>query len=392
MVTAEFIKIVLHHRLCYHHPMTIIQKSMAGVFLLLLLSACTRDRPAPETILEPPTQLAPAVGDGESGASTDIEVPESADTSTDSQDGDEQSATIVVTAPPPAEAAVEQQATAVVVVPPITVTAGQPVNETIQYTVSSGDTLYSIAENFGVTADTLRQLNYLQGDSIQANQVLRVPLLEGYTAEGRPTPTPEPLFHVVTAGETLYGIAVQYGIEPTSIIAANNIADQNGIFVGQSLRIPGYSASPGSGPVQLQPTQETIIIDAGNSTGSPAVTTSGTPVPSNSARVVHVVQSGEGLYAIAETYGVSAADIAAANNIQNYELLRVGQQLFIPGVVLDPGVVTTGGQRTHVVGAGESLLQIAVDYGVSAESIAATNNIANYDIIYPGQTLIIPAQ
>lgn len=372
--------------------MTIIQKSMAGILLLLLLSACTRDRPAPETVLEPPTQTTPAVGDGELNAPVDAAISDDVNQPAESPASEVQSETIEVTAPPPAEAAVQQESTPVVVVPPITVTTEQPVNDTFQYTVKSGDTLYSIAENYGVTADTVRQLNYLQGDSIQANQVLRIPLLEGFTEEGRPTPTPEPLFHVVTAGETLYGIAVQYGVEPTSIIAANNISDQSSIFVGQSLRIPGYSASPSAGAVQLQPTQQTIIVDPSNSTGSPAVTTSGTPVPSQGARVVHVVQPGEQLYAIAIEYGVSADDIAAANNIQNYELLRVGQQLFIPGVVLDPGVVTTGGQRTHVVGAGESLLQIAVDYNVSAESIAAANNIANYDIIYPGQTLIIPSQ
>lgn len=44
----------------------------------------------------------------------------------------------------------------------------------------------------------------------------------------------------------------------------------------------------------------------------------------------HVVQSGETLSAIAKAYGVTTADIIAANNIDNPNNLRVGQKLFVP--------------------------------------------------------------
>jgi len=45
---------------------------------------------------------------------------------------------------------------------------------------------------------------------------------------------------------------------------------------------------------------------------------------------------------------------------------------------------------THTVQPGEGLLAIAVRYGVSAEDIALANQIASPDLIYVGQTLIIP--
>lgn len=55
-----------------------------------------------------------------------------------------------------------------------------------------------------------------------------------------------------------------------------------------------------------------------------------------------------------------------------------------------PGVAQ-GGQRKHIVQAGESLWEIALKYGQSLESIITVNQIGNPDVIYPGQVLIIPA-
>jgi LysM repeat protein len=46
--------------------------------------------------------------------------------------------------------------------------------------------------------------------------------------------------------------------------------------------------------------------------------------------------------------------------------------------------------RHHVVVSGDTLAKIAQRYGVSMYAIAAANNIANLNLIYRGQTLIIP--
>lgn len=55
---------------------------------------------------------------------------------------------------------------------------------------------------------------------------------------------------------------------------------------------------------------------------------------------VHVVQPGETLSAIARRYGTTAQAIAAANNIANLNLIRPGQQLTIPGGGAPPGDTT----------------------------------------------------
>jgi LysM repeat protein len=52
---------------------------------------------------------------------------------------------------------------------------------------------------------------------------------------------------------------------------------------------------------------------------------------------------------------------------------------------------TTGGNIVHVVQRGENLFRISLRYGVTMASIAAQNGITNYNLIYAGQRLIIPA-
>ena len=49
------------------------------------------------------------------------------------------------------------------------------------------------------------------------------------------------------------------------------------------------------------------------------------------------------------------------------------------------------GEATHVVQRGENLYRISLKYGVTMAAIAQRNNISNYNLIFTGQTLYIPA-
>ncbi len=65
--------------------------------------------------------------------------------------------------------------------------------------------------------------------------------------------------------------------------------------------------------------------------------------------------------------------------------------VFVPYAPGFPGENTSGRpHRTHVVARGDSLSRLAERYGVTMQAIAAANRIYNYDLIYIGQTLIIP--
>ena len=106
--------------------------------------------------------------------------------------------------------------------------------------------------------------------------------------------------------------------------------------------------------------------------------------------IIHTVQPGEGLFEIADLYGISPDEIALANGVNDTNLLRVGQELIIPGISARDAAASRG--SIHIVQSGESLLGIAIRYGVTTEEILAVNDLTNPDSLDEGQELIIPGQ
>ncbi|HEX6947438.1 MAG TPA: LysM peptidoglycan-binding domain-containing protein [Acidimicrobiia bacterium] len=106
--------------------------------------------------------------------------------------------------------------------------------------------------------------------------------------------------------------------------------------------------------------------------------------------VVHVVQAGETLAKIASKYGSTASAIAKANDIRNVNLIRPGQKLVIPGIAASGGTTDSAVRtdRYHVVKSGETLASIASKSGVSPDQIARANGIVD-GIIYTGTRLFL---
>jgi LysM repeat protein len=251
--------------------------------------------------------------------------------------------------------------------------------ETFDYTVRPGETLASIAEKFQTEVQTLRELNFLLDDNIFAGQVLSVPYVEGMTAEGAPTPSPTPFTYVVEVGDTLSSIAAGFGVAPGTLIEVNNILDPNNLAVGTPLLIPGY----------VNPGAESDGSTATGADGAETDATGSTATGGTSgASVVHIVQPGESLGQIATEYGVDPVALAQANNIANGNLIRVGQQLVIPGISARDALEARG--ERHIVQSGESLSMIASQYGVSVEVIMAANSLDDPNTIVVGQELLIP--
>lgn len=99
---------------------------------------------------------------------------------------------------------------------------------------------------------------------------------------------------------------------------------------------------------------------------------------------IHTVVPGDTLYTIARRYGVSVHSIATANAISNPDVLVVGQALAIPLMRAPTGPLV------YTVRPGDTLYSIAGLFATTVQAIAAANAIANINLIYVGQQLVIP--
>lgn len=221
------------------------QQRLRQIALLLLLvaalslGACQRERPAPEPSsdwnISPVAQPTAAAGTPSPAAQ-----PATAAT-TVSVEGAQPAATPGIIVVPPATPAPATSPGSPVVVPS---------GPTFAYTVQAGDTLFGIAVRYNTDVDTLRRLNNLSDDTIQVGQVLQVPGTGPQTAEtsgapAQPTqPAGQQVIYVVEPGDTLSGIAAKFNVAWTDIAAANNIAAPYTIYRGQKLVIPGVQPTP----------------------------------------------------------------------------------------------------------------------------------------------------
>lgn len=101
--------------------------------------------------------------------------------------------------------------------------------------------------------------------------------------------------------------------------------------------------------------------------------------------IAYTVKKGDTLSEIAKEYGTTVDKIATLNNISNTNLIYVGQYLVIP-TTSNANVSTA---TTYTVKNGDTLSGIANKFGTTYQKLAEINGLSNPNIIYPGQVLKI---
>ena len=223
------------------------------------------------------------------------------------------------------------------------------------YTVQSGDSLWSIANRFGVTVQQLRDANNLTSDTLSIGQVLTIPSVSGDEDIGDNNGAV--FYYTVERGDSLWSIANRFGVTVQEIRDANDLVSDT-LSVGQSLIIPGLSADED--------------LENGNNNNNDNTTTT-----------TYTVVSGDSLWSIANRFGVTVQEIRDANDLVS-DTLSIGQVLIIPN-----GDNASNTPTTYTVASGDSLWSIARKFGVTVGDLKNANNLTN-NLLSIGQVLVIP--
>lgn len=156
------------------------------------------------------------------------------------------------------------------------------VGDYLVYNVKAGDTLWSIANNYGISVNDIVDFNNLGTTFLQVGQQLLIP-----NKDNNEQNQVEGITYVVKPGDTLWNISKKYNVSVNEIKDAN-VLTNNMLSIGQQLIIP-----------------------------------------STSEYKTYVVKSGDSLWKIAQEYNVNLNDLIALNNLDS-DILQIGQTLLIP--------------------------------------------------------------
>jgi LysM repeat protein/Tol biopolymer transport system component len=209
----------------------------------------------------------------------------------------------------------------------LTIPTSSDFSEGGQHVVARGETLTSIALRYGTTVGALASANGLRDtDFIYAGQILIIP---GGASPGSPPPPGSggcAVYHTVQYGDTLSGIAWQYGTTTNALMQTNNLYSDI-IYQGQRLCIPQGGVA--TGPSNPPPSRPTSSTPPSQQAPSPKPA----PPPEQAPKYTYyTVRPGDTLVSIARRFGINQEAIMRANNISNPNFVYTGQRLIIPGV------------------------------------------------------------
>ncbi|MEA1939795.1 MAG: LysM peptidoglycan-binding domain-containing protein [Candidatus Caldatribacteriota bacterium] len=245
-------------------------------------------------------------------------------------------------------------------------------NSFISHTVVKGESLWSISQQCQIPIKTILAINNIEeNDLLSIGQVIKI---SQNSLQGS-----DYSVHVVKKGETLWSISRKYNLTVNSIIAINNFTNSELISIGQQIRIPSFKDNSTLGKnMNVQTSADNNQDNSKDEEIEP---------------VTYIVKPGDNLWNIAQKFGVSIATITAMNNLTSKDLLSINQKLEIPGV--GGGLPETNQKQeptivTYTVVKGDTLWSISKRYDVKMTSIISNNNLKKISQLSIGKKLKIP--
>ena len=256
------------------------------------------------------------------------------------------------------------------------------------YTVKPGDNLDAIARTLGTTRKQLSDDNDLKPPySLRPGQVLKGPRTTSAKA------------YVVGQGDTLFAIAQRFGVSAGAIAQANDREIEAPLSIGERLILPEGFKDKGPTVVRTQvsvpardtqpspsysepvrtPARPAPVVDQPATTVRTRVT--GKVVDTTGAPKTYKVKSGDNLDAIARSLDTTRKDLAEDNKLKPPYALQPGQVLKGPAVKA----------KAYVAGQGDSMALIAKRFSVTQRALAEANGLKVGASIRAGRQVILPA-
>ena len=200
------------------------------------------------------------------------------------------------------------------------------------YTVVAGDSVWKIANQFGISMDELRSLNHIQNNFIYPGQVLKIRLISSSNGTTTvPTPTTPSIpsqnqstntgsnqtasvgNYTVKAGDSLWSIANKHGLSVAQLKSMNGLSSDM-IYPGQKLTVKTGASSTSS-----------TTSSANTNTGTTTNPVTNTQTSNASS---YTVKSGDSLWAIANKHGLSVSQLKNMNGLTS-DVIYPGKQLLV---------------------------------------------------------------
>lgn len=275
-----------------------------------------------------------------------------------------------------------------------------------EYIVKAGDSLYSLAKQYEVTVQQLKEKNGLTSDSLVVGQKITVPykgengqLVHKQIGKGQeviekqsvtakeqnikvsnPNVTGEKPkqsgVYIVQSGDNLWNLSKKFGVSVEKILTDNRLTTAN-LMPGQRLIIQRDHDI--NKQIHLEKTK--VVAPAKNTESS-----------------THIVQSGDSLWKIAQKYGVTIESLMSLNQLQT-DKLQIGQKIIVNSKIEKREPSDKPGDKIsekpmmastiiYIVKNGDSLWKISKKYHTSIEKIKQDNHLTS-DFLSVGQKLTI---
>jgi membrane-bound lytic murein transglycosylase D len=181
--------------------------------------------------------------------------------------------------------------------------------------------------------------------------------------------------HKVRPGESVASIAKKYKTQPIVVRDMNSLGSDS-LVVGSEIRVP------------------TAVVNLPAKVMLAAARVDGRGNRSGKRPAVHVVRSGDSLWAIAKRHRMNVNTLARLNGMGPGDTLRAGQKLVLNtrgGAGSGGRSVSSGGARSvsYQVRSGDTLSRIAQVFGVSVSDLVNWNGISKHSTLRVGQKLTV---